>query len=213
MNNEKYRTFISWLIAAWFVFALLASALHLFQTPPNAPPLAFGLAVVIPVLVFVIWFRISPGFRGFLLSLDARVLTMVQSWRVAGFALLALYTYGILPGVFALPAGWGDIAIGLTAPLVALKLVGRSHRAGFIFWQALGMLDLVTAVGTGTLSGILSPGPVTNAPMTVLPLSIIPTFAVPLLFILHIVCIAQARRLQESASSVRSGEALPISAV
>jgi hypothetical protein len=30
--------------------------------------------------------------------------------------------------------------------------------------------------------------------MTVLPLSLIPTFAVPLLFILHFICIAQALR-------------------
>ena len=30
--------------------------------------------------------------------------------------------------------------------------------------------------------------------MTVLPLSLIPTFAVPLLLILHVICIAQARQ-------------------
>ncbi len=46
MNNEKYRNLTLWLIAAWFVFALSASALHLFQTSPTAPPLPFGLAVL-----------------------------------------------------------------------------------------------------------------------------------------------------------------------
>jgi hypothetical protein len=28
-------------------------------------------------------------------------------------------TIGVLPGVFALPAGLGDVAVGLTAPLIA----------------------------------------------------------------------------------------------
>src|ERR1700742_4486048 len=149
MNNEKYRRLTSWLIAAWFVFALSASAFHLFQTSPTAPPLAFGLAALTPIVVFAVWFRISPGFRAFALSLNPRTLTMIQSWRIAGDVFLVLYAYGILPGDFALPAGWGDVAIGLTAPLVAINLVGRSHRAAFIFWQILGMTDLVTAVGTG----------------------------------------------------------------
>ena len=212
MNNEKYRKLTLWLIAAWFVFTLSASALHLFQTPPTAPPLPFGLAVLTPVLVFLAWFRISPGFRAFALSLDPGILTMVQSWRIAGFVFLALYAYGVLPGGFALPAGWGDIAIGLTAPLVSLKLASRSHRMAFIGWQILGIVDLVTAIGSGTMSQIISRSQITTAPMTVLPLSLIPTFAVPLFLILHIICIAQARRWQETVHA-RGSEPLPSSAV
>src|SRR5262249_11237234 len=37
----------------------------------------------------------------------------------------ALYVHGVLPGAFAWPAGLGDIAIGVTAPWVALALVRR----------------------------------------------------------------------------------------
>ena len=211
MNNEKYRKLTLWLIAAWFVFTLSASALHLFQTPPTAPPLPFGLAVLTPVLVFLAWLRISPGFRAFALSLNPGTLTMVQSWRIAGFVFLALYSYGILPGGFALPAGWGDVAIGVTAPLVSLKLASRSHRTAFIVWQILGITDLVTAIGSGTMSQIISRSQITTAPMTVLPLSLIPTFAVPLFLMLHIICIAQARRWQEPVHA-RGGEPLPSSA-
>jgi hypothetical protein len=210
MNNQKYRMLTSWLIAAWFVFALSAAALHLFQTSPTVPPLAFGLAVLTPVLVFLAWFRISPAFRGFVLSLNPRALTLVHSWRVAGFVFLVLYTYGILPGMFALPAGWGDIAIGATAAFVSTKLANRAHRTSFIVWQVLGMLDLATAIAMGTLSRVISPNGVTIAPMTLLPLSLIPTFAVPLLFILHVICIAQARRWREPVHA-RGGEPLPSS--
>ena|SRR5277367_3844393 len=211
MNNEKYRKLTSWLIAAWFVFALSASALHLFQTSPTAPPLAFGLSVLTPILVFLAWFRISPGFRAFVLGLNPRMLTLVHSWRVGGFVFLVLYTYGILPGMFALPAGWGDIAIGATAAFVATKLADRAHRTSFIVWQILGMFDLATAIAMGTLSRIISPNGVTAAPMTLLPLSLIPTFAVPLLFILHIICVAQARLWREPVHA-RGGEPLPSSA-
>ena len=55
------------------------------------------------------------------------------------------------------------------------------------------MLDLVTAVGLGVSTGILHPEGISMAAVTGLPLSIIPTFFVPLYFIFHIICIAQAR--------------------
>ena len=86
------------------------------------PPLALGLAVLMPIIVFLFWFAISAGFRQFALSLDPRALTLAHSWRIAGFTFLALYAAGLLPGVFALPAGLGDIAIGATAHMAAAKL-------------------------------------------------------------------------------------------
>jgi hypothetical protein len=70
----------------------------------------------------------------------------VIGWRVAS-----------LPAVFALPAGYGDMAIGATAALVAWKVSEYAHRSGFIFWQALGITDLVLAVGLGATARMLSP--------------------------------------------------------
>ncbi len=194
MNNASYGRLTGGLIAAWFIFALSASALHLFKTDPDVPPLALGLAVLIPLVVFLLWFATSVGFRQFALSLNPRTLTFVHSWRIAGFTFLALYAAGLLPGVFALPAGWGDIAIGATAPLAALKLANFSRRRGFIFWQTLGIVDLVTAVVLGTTARWISPSEPSTAIMSALPMSLIPTFAVPLLIMLHIICIAQARQ-------------------
>jgi hypothetical protein len=168
------------------------------------------MAVLIPISIFVVWSAASQPFRQFLLSLDPRALTIVQSWRIAGFAFLALYTYSILPGQLALPAGWGDIAIGATAPLVALKLANPQHRKSFIFWQLLGIADLVTAVGTGVTAQVMHPHGIATTAMTVLPMSLIPTFAVPLFMILHFISIAQARQWQEQRYS-RVGEPLPSS--
>ena len=167
--------------------------------------------MTIPIVAFLLWFATSAAFRQFALSLNPRTLTFVQSWRVAGFTFLVLYAAGILPGVFALPAGLGDIAIGATAPLVAIKLGNFNHRRGFIFWQILGISDLVMAVTLGTIARLISPDGVGTGVMTVLPLSLIPTFAVPLLIMLHVLCIAQARQWTERQYS-HVGEQLSSSA-
>jgi len=209
MNNASYGRVTAGLIAVWFVFALSASALHVFKT--DLLPVALGLAVTIPIVAFLLWFATSAAFRQFALSLNPRTLTFVQSWRVAGFTFLVLYAAGILPGVFALPAGLGDIAIGATAPLVAIKLGNFNHRRGFIFWQILGISDLVMAVTLGTIARLISPDGVGTGVMTVLPLSLIPTFAVPLLIMLHVLCIAQARQWTERQYS-HLGEQLSSSA-
>jgi hypothetical protein len=201
MANMKYVKLTAGLVGAWFIASLTASALHGFETDPGRPPLPFGLAVVIPIGLFVLWFAASRGFRQFVLDLSPRTLTFVHSWRLAGFTFLVLYSYGILPGLLALPAGWGDIAIGATAPFVAMTLANPRHRKSFIFWQALGVLDLVNAIALGTTAQLIQPHGVPTTAMTVLPMSLIPTFAVPLLLILHFICIAQALRWPEQRRS------------
>jgi hypothetical protein len=212
MTNAKYAKLTTSLIFVWFLFSLTASALHIFATEPNQPPLPLGLSVLIPIGIFAIWSVTSQPFRQFLLSLDPRVLTIVQAWRIAGFVFLVLYAYKILPGQFALPAGWGDIAIGATAPLVAFKLANPLHRKSFIFWQLLGIADLVNAVGMGVAARFINPHGIATSAMTVLPMSLIPTFAVPLFLILHFISIAQARQWQEQPYS-RVGEPLQSSAL
>jgi hypothetical protein len=201
MSNKDYARLAIVIIAVWFVFSLWASAAHVFKQSAAAPPIALGISVAVPLFAFWVWFKASAGFREWALSLDPQALTIVQSWRIAGFAFVALYVYGILPGIFANSAGWGDIFIGLTAPWVALKLTDPRHRSAFIAWNVLGMLDLVTAVALGTTSRLINAGGLAADAMTVLPLSIVPTFLVPLFFIMHIIVIAQARRWPEVEGS------------
>jgi hypothetical protein len=204
MTNATYGKLTAGLIGAWFIVSLTASALHVFNGDPSRPPLAVGLAVVIPIALFLLWFAISKEFRLFALGLNPRTLTLIHTWRTVGFTFLVLATYGILPSFFALPAGWGDIAIGATAPFAALMLANPSRRGLFVLWQALGILDLLLAVGLGTAARLIEPHGITTNAMSVLPMSLIPTFAVPLLLILHIICIAQARQWPvQSYSGIR----------
>jgi hypothetical protein len=199
-RKRNYAKLTAGLIAAWFVVALGASALHLLQGAPGQPPLAILISVLTPVIAFSIWYAGSKPFREWVLALNPRTLTLIHAERIGGLVFLAMYTYKVLPGMFALPAGWGDIAIGATAYLAATRLV-PNHRRAFIAWQLLGVLDLVVALSMAALSSLLHPQGITTAPMAELPLSLIPSFGVPLFLILHIICIAQARRWPVEQSS------------
>lgn len=127
------------------------------------------------------------------MSLNPRILTFAQTWRILGVVFVILEARGVLPAIFALPAEYGDIAIGATAWLAALKLANPGHRYSFLLWQAFGILDLIVAVSLGTTARLLSPQGPSRVAMTVLPLSLIPTFLVPLFLIFHVISIAQAR--------------------
>ena len=170
-----------------------ASALHWFRNDANRVGLAVAFAAVVPILVFALWFATSEKFRQFTWSLNPQLLTLAQSWRIIGFTFVLLEARGVLPAIFALPAGYGDMAIGMTATFVAWKLTNPVHRNSFILWQLLGIADLVTAVSLGTTARVISPESPSMVAMTVLPLSLVPTFLVPLFLILHVICIAQAR--------------------
>jgi hypothetical protein len=206
-DAAKYGRLTALLVAAWLAFSFTASKLLIFHAgSPNAvaPPAPLGLAFAVPVILFGAWYAASRGFRQFVLSLNPVALTIVQTWRVGGITFVVLEAFHLLPAVFALPAGLGDFAIGVTAPLVAFYLAQGRQKNSFILWNILGVIDLLNAVTLGVLSaptpGILRSAVSTDA-MTVLPLSLIPTFAVPLLLILHIISIAQALRWQTGTAN------------
>ena len=191
-------------LAGWFVLALVGSLLGVFDSQPR-PPIPLGLAAVVPVAAFVAAFLASARFREFVSSLDLRLLTLAQTWRVAGIVFVVLYLLGALPGVFALPAGLGDFAIGITAPLVARYWKRPYPRKTFIVWNVLGSLDLVNAMTLGVLAsatpvGVLA-GEVSTQLMGQFPLSLIPTFFVPLLLIFHLISLLRVRGFRQTLPS------------
>jgi hypothetical protein len=197
--TKSYGKLTTGLIAVWFLFALSASALYWFKNDANRIGIGVAVAAVVPILVFAVSFAASKNFRQFVLSLNPQALTFAQSWRIVGFTFVLLEARGVLPAIFALPAGYGDMAIGMTATLVAWKLANPVRRNSFIFWQLLGIADLVTAVSLGTTARLISPDGPSMVAMTILPLSLVPTFLVPLFLIFHVICIAQARAWNAAA--------------
>jgi hypothetical protein len=135
------------------------------------------------------------------LSLDLRLIAAMQAWRWAGMGFLALYAHNVLPAVFALPAGLGDMTVGVTAPWIMLALLrqpGFAASRAFIRWNLFGILDLIVAVGIGALMAGLAtgaPAEISTAPMATLPLLLIPAFLVPLFLMLHIAALLQSRQM------------------
>jgi len=205
MNKQETRSFSStlWtLLAVWLSAAVVAGYIGVFATGTRfsmSVPLPLGIAAVLPLAVLVIWSWVSQDFREHLLHLNPVILSAAQTWRLGGVVFLILMSKGLLPAAFALPAGLGDMAIGITAPLIALALSrNRLPRWVYVLWQVAGITDLVVAVGTGVLSsdprfGFVTHGPSTSL-MGQLPLSLIPTFLVPLLGIFHLISLAQVRQ-------------------
>ena len=127
----------------------------------------------------------------------AWLLTIVQVVRVIGVLFLFEYQRGNLPAVFAIPAGVGDVLVGLTAPIVALSLRkgGSLTLALALTWNALGLADLVYAVNIALLAGA-------NYVLTSY-LGVIPAVFVPLAIVLHLATIVLlARQLRKPSRTV-----------
>jgi hypothetical protein len=188
------------LLVVWLGLISWFGATEAFVAPDGRPPLRLLAAVLGPVIAFLIAYRAFAAVREFVMTADLRLITATQAWRFGGFAFLALYTYGVLPGYFAWPAGLGDMAIGAIAPWM---LVGLAREPGFaasrkfVTWNVLGILDLIVAVTVGAAVPLLFPNMVSAIPtsaMTRLPLVLIPGFFVPGYIILHVIALTQSRR-------------------
>ncbi len=199
-TTRRMTSTLWWVVAGWAAVVTLSGAVGLFAAN-SAPPVALGLVVAGPPLLVVGLLVWSTPFRAWARAADLRVLTVLQMWRVVGFAFVAVWAVDGLPGTFALPAGLGDILVGITAPLVAARFTAATKAARTVFygWTALGIADLVTAVVLGVLHtptklGVLAGTPDTTV-MSELPMSLIPTFVVPAMLALHAISLFNARRL------------------
>src|SRR5271169_3951727 len=188
-------------LTVWLLLVVSLGAAGAFVAPPGTPPLPIAIGVAAPLVLFFASLRLSQSFREFVLSLDLRLIAGMQAWRWAGLGFLSLYAHNVLPAVFALPAGLGDMAIGFTAPWMILALIRQPAYAAsgtFIRWNVLGILDLVIAISIGTVSAFLAtgaPGEISTAPMATLPLLLIPAFLVPLFLMLHTAALMQSLQL------------------
>ena len=200
------RAGLAALLLLWFTVAYVIGVEGLMANPQSAVMAPIALTAVIPVALFLLAYRVSARFRRFVLSQDIRTLTIVQHWRVVGFVFLALYAFDVLPGLFAWPAGVGDVAMGLAAVFIVARMDRDPdfvRSAGFVRYNLLGLLDFAVAVVTAGLSAGSFPGLIANgttsAPMDVWPLNIFPSFIVPIFIILHLTVLLKVRHLRRAA--------------
>jgi len=180
------------LLFAWLAAAAVLGAFGLFQARTDSVGFAIVVAILLPIVVGALLIRGSAAVRDILGAVPQGWLVGVQAYRGIGTIFLVLLGFGLLPGEFALPTGFGDAIVGTAAIPVAVYYAAGGRRRGLlvVLWNVLGITDLVSAVGTGFLS---SPSPLQqfafadpNVIVGAYPLVLIPIFAVPLSIVLHI---------------------------
>jgi len=177
-------------LVGWLGIVLALASADAFQSRSQGVPW-IALGVGAPIVVGFVAFFLSPQVRRIVESIPQAWLLAAQWPRLVGAAFLVLLAEHRLPAVFARPAGWGDVLIGVAAlPVAYAYLAGRSwSRPLAVAFNLLGIADLVVAVGTGFLA---SPSPFrlffsqpSTSLMTVLPMVLIPTFLVPFWILVH----------------------------
>ena len=173
------------LLLAWFSVALWFSRTGRLDSIPSAQLLAVGMAC--PIVGFVGMTAASPAFRNWTGRISLRALTLLQTPRVLGgsYILFCVRT-GLVRGTFGWPTGVSDVAIGLSAPIVAHFLISKTGepRHGLLSWQAFSLAWLLIS----SLSGILT----SPESLSRFPLNLVPIFFGPLMIFLQLIGIRRA---------------------
>lgn len=211
-NGRRYWVSTTTLISlsSWAIVVFVLGWHDMFEARPGAYFPFIVLGIIFPLLGGYLFLSRSSSLNQVLDQVPQHWLVSVQLYRALGVIFLILYSANMLPGVFAIPAGIGDILIGISAPLVAYACARRYRRSCLVIllWNLFGIADLVLAVTVGFLS---SPGPFQllapenpNVMITSFPLVLIPTFAVPLSIVLHLASLKKLRQsLMQQNNAVR----------
>jgi hypothetical protein len=162
---------------AWLAAILLLAGNDFFRPDVRPPriPMAWVATLGVGYLLLL-----SRTFREIIAGIPQHWLIAIQTFRILGGVFLVRYFQGELSGVFAIPAGVGDVLTGLFAPFVAYWwFAGKPYaRGAAIAWNLFGMADLVNAVTIGALTGGGGGG-------IVFPIVLIPVYGVPRAFLIH----------------------------
>jgi hypothetical protein len=179
----------------WLILALFLGWQGIFRSALNQQVPYIALAIGLPILVGALFVRGSKQVREIIEAVPQSQLVAFQFYRVLGVTFLVLYAAGQLPGIFFLPAGWGDLMVGITALVVGARAARSENDQLVTLWNWLGISDLVIALATGFLS---APGrfqifslEAPNVLIGSFPLVMIPIFAVPLSIVLHLASLSK----------------------
>jgi hypothetical protein len=177
------RTFFL-IIGVWLAVAVNLAVSGALRRVPVPPP-AIAVALTAGLLLLL---RVSRHVRAAAWSVGPTPLVAFHLIRIAaGAYFLILYRRGVLPGEFAIPAGWGDIAVGVAAlAALAVRLPPRTggQRIALLVWNTAGLIDILGVLANGMR--IFRSDPAIGEPFTSFPLALLPTFVVPLVIVSHV---------------------------
>jgi hypothetical protein len=183
----------------WMAVAWSAAISGTFRTGASPVPL-LPLAVFVPVIIGAPILLLSKRVGQLLDAMPATWLVALQVYRIFGSVFLVGAFLGVVPGVFGLPAGTGDVLTGLFAvpTAIALSAGTTEGRKAAIVWNIFGLADFAVAIALGLMT---APGPLqliaTSVPSIgagAYPNVLTPAFVVPSSILLHALSLRQLRR-------------------
>ena len=187
------------LLIGWLGVALALGASGVYRgAPEEIPTIQFG--ILAPILIGSILIMRSSTMARVIETVPQQWLIGVQLYRALGIIFLILYGAGKMPGLFAWPAGIGDVLVGALAPVVAIAYARGPDKNGDLArgWNIVGLTDLGVAVATGMVT---APSPIQqfafdlpNELVGTFPLILIPIYLVPLSVLLHLASLTKLRR-------------------
>jgi len=140
----------------WFATVTLLAAHGVFRFSDRQRSPYLGLSITLPLAIGLLSARLWPPLRETVLRIPQQWLVGIQSFRVLGVMFLLAMASGQLPALFALPAGVGDILVGVGALEIAyLYRHGvREARELALVLNFFGIADLVNAVAIGFLASM-----------------------------------------------------------
>jgi hypothetical protein len=194
------RLVISAVGGGWVGLAVILGASGRLAFSPNLPAPLIGVLFAVPLLVAGVLALTSEKVRATLLEIPPQLLVGLNAMRILGVLFLMDFIAGSLSGPFPFFAGLGDMITGALAIPLALSIARSKEPSARTIagWNALGVLDLVVAVGLGITSAEGSPLQLIHAgvgsqAMQYLPLCLVPTVLVPFYLLTHAIIAAQLR--------------------
>lgn len=191
-RSTQPRTILWPALAGWLGTVIALAAAGVLKA---LPPFAIPLVVIASNVALVRTYRKGGAVRAAIDAVPTRWVLSFQAIRAPiGLAFVYFGARGVLPEAWASHAGWGDIAVGVFAVVLARKgATDRSWKRARVLFNALGLIDIVTVVVHAQLVALVAKDPRFVAVAPALPFAMIPYFVVPLVFATHALLIARDR--------------------
>lgn len=199
--REREATF-RWtavILIGWCAAAIALALVDVYATASNRiPTIQYG--ILLPILIGTVMIWRSPALARLLDAVPQQWLIGVQLYRAEGLIFLILYATSRLPGLFAWPAGIGDVLVGVLAPVIAIAYARAPRQNADLVaaWNLFGLADLLIAVIAGVLTSPstlqLFAFDLPNELVSRFPLVLVPTFLVPLSVLLHLASLEKLNR-------------------
>ncbi|MEM7759394.1 MAG: hypothetical protein AAF298_14895 [Cyanobacteria bacterium P01_A01_bin.40] len=170
-SNKTVERWFALVLTVWAGVVFIAGYFDLFaKLPLPSIGILATLGITLPVLLY---YR-HTAFKTYIRSLDPLHLTLFHVWRIlAGFTFLYYGSQNLLPEQFVINAGYGDLIVGFSVPLV---LIAKQSKNKYIVFHIFSLLDFIGAVGTGLIFTILQVPLMEN--IATFPLVLIPLYGV-----------------------------------